>query len=55
MYNIYIYIYMYIYIHMHIYIYIYVYMQVLGCGVVQQPILDGCGMSTKHGCAFRLF
>jgi phenylalanyl-tRNA synthetase alpha chain len=27
---------------------------VLGCGVIQQPILDKCDMSTKHGWAFGL-
>jgi phenylalanyl-tRNA synthetase alpha chain len=29
-------------------------LEVLGCGVVQQPILDGCDMSNKHGWAFGL-
>jgi len=29
-------------------------LEVLGCGVVQQPILDGCGMKTSHGWAFGL-
>jgi len=29
-------------------------LEVLGCGVVQQPILDGCGMTTQHGWAFGL-
>jgi len=29
-------------------------LEVLGCGVIQQPILDGCDMKTRHGWAFGL-
>ncbi|KAJ1492550.1 hypothetical protein T484DRAFT_1601266, partial [Baffinella frigidus] len=29
-------------------------LEVLGCGIIQQPILDKCDMSTKHGWAFGL-
>mmetsp|Transcript_3203 Transcript_3203/g.7591 ORF Transcript_3203/g.7591 Transcript_3203/m.7591 type:complete len:441 (+) Transcript_3203:115-1437(+) len=29
-------------------------LEVLGCGVIQQPILDGCDMKTQHGWAFGL-